>query len=77
MFFTKEGEPEPKAEVKKLDEEAKAEEEEDKGKAKKKKKKPKPKLKYVTGLIMVDTFSNYCVLVILPAGKTTGSVTAG
>ena len=26
---------------------------------------------------MVDTFSKYCVIVILPAGKTTGSVAAG
>ena len=26
---------------------------------------------------MADTFSKYCVIVILPAGKTTGSVAAG
>ena len=84
LFFTKEGDPEPRAEVKKLEEEARVEEEAEKENEPKKKykplkakKKPKPKLKYVPGLIMVDTFSKYCVIVILPAGKTTASVAAG
>ena len=67
LFFTKEGEAEPKAEVKKIDEEAQAPAEEDEP----------PRKKYIPGLIMVDTFSKYCVIVILPDGKTTGSVAAG
>ena len=65
LFFTKEGEPEPKAEVREID--ADAEEEPD----------AVPKKVYIPGLIMVDTFSKYCVIVILPKGKTTGSVAAG
>ena len=59
LFFTKEGEAEPRAEVAKIDEEA------------------KPRKKYVPGLIMVDTFSKYCVIVILLEGKTTVSVATG
>ena len=66
LFFTKEGEPEPKAEVKKINAEAEEEEPD-----------AVPKKVYIPGLIMVDTFSKYCLIVILPAGKTTGSVAAG
>ena len=36
-----------------------------------------PKNIYIPGLIMVDTFSKYCVIVIPPKGKTTGSVASG
>ena len=36
-----------------------------------------PKKVYIPGLIMVDTFSKYCVIVILLGGKTTVSVATG
>ena len=67
MFFTKEGEAEPRAEVKKIDDEAQAPAEAEE----------QPRKKYMPGLIMVDTFSKYCAIVILLGGKTTVSVATG
>ena len=67
LFFTKEGEAEPRAEVKKIDDEAQAPAEAEE----------QPRKKYIPGLIMVDTFSKYCAIVILLGGKTTVSVATG
>ena len=67
LFFTKQGEAEPRAEVKKIDDGAQAPAEAEEP----------PRKKYRPGLIMVDTFSKYCAIVILLGGKTMVSVAAG
>ena len=76
LFFTKEGAAEPKTEVKKIDEEAAAAAAAP-APAAGAEAEAEPKKKYIPGLIMVDTFSKYCVIVILLGGKTTVSVATG